>query len=158
MESRRLRFALLCNHEELLGKAKSFDGSILFLPHRLSNTETVLWSESKKGEKVQITVTLTNELPPSSPVCLQFYKIIFKRILKILNMQQIGRHYYNPEDPLNIPQHRNASAQTTLSTWGLSFENKLLNLTGRVLPAERILQGVRAYEYNPWVADWSKEM
>ncbi|KAF4076549.1 hypothetical protein AMELA_G00216250 [Ameiurus melas] len=64
MESRRLRFALLCNHEELLGKAKTFDGSILFLPHRLSNTETVLWSESKKGEKVQITVTLTNELPP----------------------------------------------------------------------------------------------
>ncbi|XP_053507651.1 piwi-like protein 1 isoform X2 [Ictalurus furcatus] len=342
MESRRLRFALLYNHEELLGKAKTFDGSILFLPHRLSNTETVLWSESKKGEKVQITVTLTNELPPSSPVCLQFYNIIFKRILKILNMQQIGRHYYNPEDPLNIPQHRltiwpgfvtsilqyessimlcldvshkvlrsetvldfmgnlrhqcgdqrfvdictkelvgvivltkynnktyriddiawdqtpnntftrgdtdisfneyfssrydlqitdrnqvllvshvrrlgpagapppgpvllipefcyltgltdkmrndfnimrdlsthtrltpeqrenrlnrfinsmnkNASAQTTLSTWGLSFESKLLNLTGRVLPAERIQQGARAYEYNPWVADWSKEM
>ncbi|KAF4091482.1 hypothetical protein AMELA_G00037590 [Ameiurus melas] len=39
---------------------------------------------------------------------------------------------------------RNASVQTTLSTWGLSFENKLLYLTGRVLPAERILQGARA--------------
>lgn len=92
----------------------------------------MLWTESKFGEKVQITVTLTNELPPSSPVCLQFYNIIFRRyeemsaissksyrltihaqvfnfvfrILKILNMQQIGRHYYNPDDPLNIPQHR----------------------------------------------------
>ncbi|XP_053475710.1 piwi-like protein 1 [Ictalurus furcatus] len=53
---------------------------------------------------------------------------------------------------------RNASVQTTLSTWGLSFENKLLNLTGRVLPVERILQGARAYEYNPCDADWSKEM
>ncbi|XP_017317729.1 piwi-like protein 1 [Ictalurus punctatus] len=53
---------------------------------------------------------------------------------------------------------RNASVQTTLSTWGLSFENELLNLTGRVLPAERILQGARAYEYNPCDADWSKEM
>ncbi|XP_053534872.1 piwi-like protein 1 isoform X1 [Ictalurus punctatus] len=52
---------------------------------------------------------------------------------------------------------RNASVQTTLSTWGLSFENELLNLTGRVLPAERILQGARAYEYNPCDADWSKE-
>ncbi|XP_026801499.1 piwi-like protein 1 [Pangasianodon hypophthalmus] len=341
MESRRLRAALLFNHEDLLGKTKTFDGTILFLPHRLHNTETVLWSESRFGEKVQITVTLTNELPPSSPVCLQFYNIIFRRILKILNMQQIGRHYYNPEDPLNIPQHRltiwpgfvtnilqyessimlcldvshkvlrsetvldfmaslrqcgdqrfvelctkelvgvivltkynnktyriddiawdhtpnntfkkgdtdisfkeyykkqyglqitdgnqvllvshvrrmgpsgapppgpallipefcyltgltdkmrndfnimkdlsthtrltpeqrenrlnrfisnmskNASAQTALSTWGLSFENKLLNVTGRVLPAERILQGARAFEYNPWAADWSKEM
>ncbi|MCJ8735396.1 hypothetical protein PDJAM_G00246210 [Pangasius djambal] len=341
MESRRLRTALLFNHEDLLGKTKTFDGTILFLPHRLHNTETVLWTESRFGEKVQITVTLTNELPPSSPVCLQFYNIIFRRILKILNMQQIGRHYYNPDDPLNIPQHRltiwpgfvtnilqyessimlcldvshkvlrsetvldfmaslrqcgdqrfielctkelvgvivltkynnktyriddiawdhtpnntfkkgdtdisfkeyykkqyglqitdgnqvllvshvrrmgpsgapppgpallipefcyltgltdkmrndfnimkdlsthtrltpeqrenrlkrfisnmnkNASAQAALSTWGLSFENKLLNVTGRVLPAERILQGVRAYEYNPWAADWSKEM
>lgn len=30
----------------------------------------------------------------------------FFRILKILDMQQIGRNYYNPKDPLNIPQHR----------------------------------------------------
>ncbi|KAK2859959.1 hypothetical protein Q7C36_004125 [Tachysurus vachellii] len=53
---------------------------------------------------------------------------------------------------------KNASAQDALGRWGLSFENKMLNLTGRVLPAERIIHGARAYEYNPWVADWSKEM
>uniref|UniRef100_A0AAR2IN77 Piwi-like protein 1 n=1 Tax=Pygocentrus nattereri TaxID=42514 RepID=A0AAR2IN77_PYGNA len=336
MESRRLRSALLFQHDETLGKARTFDGALLFLPHRLHNT-TVLCSETRQGERVQITVTLTNELPPSSPVCLQFYNIIFRRILRMLNMQQIGRHYYNPDDPLNIPQHRltiwpgfvtnilqyessimlctdvshkvlrsetvldfmstlkqhcgdqrfpdactkelvglivltkynnktyrideiawdhtpnntfkrgdtmisfkdyyktqygleitdgnqvllvshvrrmgpagapppgpallvpefcyltgltdkmrndfnimkdlaahtrltpeqresrlnrfitniskNAEAQNELSTWGLSFENKLLSLTGRVLPAERIIQG-----YNPWTADWSKEM
>ncbi|KAI5622106.1 piwi-like protein 1, partial [Silurus asotus] len=342
VESRRMRFALLNNHGDILGKAKTFDGAILFLPHRLDNNETVLWTESHSKEKIQITITLTNELPPSSPVCMQFYNIIFRRILKILNMQQIGRHYYYPEDPLNIPQHRltiwpgfvtnilqyeanimlcldvshkvlrsetvldfmtslrqqcgaqhfvdictkelvgvivltkynnktykiddiawdhtpkntfkrgdtnisfkdyyvqqyslkitdenqvllvshvrrrgpsgapppgpallvpefcyltgltakmrsdfnimrdlsthtrltpeqresrlnrfinnmtkNPSAQAALSTWGLNFESKLLSMTGRVLPAERILQGQRAYEYNPWVADWSKEM
>ncbi|XP_062855465.1 piwi-like protein 1 isoform X1 [Trichomycterus rosablanca] len=342
MESRRLRSALLFQHEETLGKTRTFDGAILFLPHRLHNTETVLCSETRHGERVQITVTLTNELPPSSPVCLQFYNIIFRRILRMLNMQQIGRHYYNPDDPLNIPQHRltiwpgfvtnilqyecsimlcidvshkvlrsetvlsfmsslrqqcgdqrfvdictkelvglivltkynnktyriddiawdhtpnntfkrgdseisfmdyyktqygleitdgnqvllvsqvrrlgpsgapppgpallvpelcyltgltdkmrsdfnimkdlsshtrltpeqregrlnrfitniskNSEAQSELSTWGLSFENKLLNLSGRVLPAERILQGARAFAYNPWAADWSKEM
>lgn len=41
--------------------------------------ETVLYSETKSGEKVLITVTLTNELPPTSPVCIQFYNILFKR-------------------------------------------------------------------------------
>lgn len=41
--------------------------------------ETVLHSETRHGEKVKITVTLTNELPPTSPVCLQFYNIIFRR-------------------------------------------------------------------------------
>uniref|UniRef100_A0AAQ6IHN9 Piwi-like 1 n=1 Tax=Anabas testudineus TaxID=64144 RepID=A0AAQ6IHN9_ANATE len=298
MESRRLRSALLFQHEEALGSARSFDGALLFLPHRL--------------------------------------------ILRILNMQQIGRNYYNPSDPLDIPQHRltiwpgytttilqyessimlctdvshkvlrsetvldfmgnlrqqcgnqrfpeicakeliglivltkynnktyriddiawdhtpnntfkrgdtdisfknyyktqyglditdgnqvllvshvkrmgpsgapppgpamlipelcyltgltdkmradfnimkdlsthtrltpeqregrlnrfvsniqrNADAQAELDKWGLNFDKQLLNLTGRVLPGERIFQGPRSYEYNPWAADWSKEM
>ncbi|XP_030626880.1 piwi-like protein 1 [Chanos chanos] len=342
MESRRLRSALLFQHSETLGSAHTFDGAILFLPNRLQNNETVLCSETKHGEKVQVTVTLTNELPPTSPVCLHFYNIIFRRVLRMLNMQQIGRHYYNPDDPLNIPQHRltiwpgfitnilqyessimlctdvshkvlrsetvldfmtslrhqcgdqrfpevctkelvglivltkynnktyriddiawdqtpkntftrrdteisfktyyktqynldirdenqvllisrvkklgpagapppgpallipelcyltgltdkmrsdfnimkdlashtrltpeqrenrlsrfvsnihtNEAVQAELNTWGISFENKLLRLTGRVLPAERIVQAGRTYEYNPWAADWSKEM
>ncbi|KAM7416297.1 hypothetical protein PAMA_018390 [Pampus argenteus] len=342
MESRRLRSALLFHHEEALGSARSFDGAQLFLPHRLHSKETVLYSETRNGEKVQITVTLTNELPPTSPVCIQFYNIIFRRILRILNMQQIGRNYYCPSDPLNIPQHRltiwpgytttilqyessimlctdvshkvlrsetvldfmvnlrqqcgnqrfpeictkeliglivltkynnktyriddiawdhtpnntfkrgdteisfknyfktqyglditdgnqvllvshvkrlgpsggpppgpamlipelcyltgltdkmradfnimkdlithtrltpeqredrlnrfvtniqkNTDAQAELDKWGLNFDKQLLNLTGRVLPGERIFQGPRSYEYNPWAADWSKEM
>ncbi|XP_065103397.1 piwi-like protein 1 [Paramisgurnus dabryanus] len=342
MESRRLRSALLFQHEETLGKAHTFDGAILFLPNKLHNTETILCSETRHGEKVEITLTLTNELPPSSPVCLQFYNILFRRMLRMLNMQQIGRHYYNPDDPFNIPQHRltiwpgfvttilqyessimlctdvshkvlrsetvldfmyslrqqcgdqrfpeactkelvglivltkynnktyrvddiawdqnpnntfkrgdaeisfknyfktqyglditdgnqvllvshvkrlgpsggpppgpallvpefcyltgltdkmrsdfnimkdlashtrlspeqretrinrlisninrNADVQNELSTWGLSFENKLLSLNGRVLPSERIIQGGRVFEYSPWTADWTKEM
>ncbi|KAJ8379922.1 hypothetical protein SKAU_G00007000 [Synaphobranchus kaupii] len=342
MESRRLRSALLFQHDETLGTARTFDGAILFLPRRLHSTETVLHSETRHGEKVQITVTLTNELPPTSPVCLQFYNIIFRRVLRMLNMQQIGRHYYNPSDPLNIPQHRltiwpgftttilqyetsimlctdvshkvlrsetvlsvmsrlrkdcgpehfpeactkelvglivltkynnktyriddiawdhtpnntfkrgdteisfrnyyktqyslditdgnqvllishvkrlgpagapppgpamlvpelcyltgltdkmrsdfnimkdlsshtrltpeqresrlnrfinnihkNTEAQMELNTWGLNFDNKLVDIQARVLPAERIVQGPKTYEYNPWMADWSKEM
>ncbi|KAJ7994148.1 hypothetical protein DPEC_G00262900 [Dallia pectoralis] len=342
MESRRLRTALLFQHEETLGRAHTFDGALLFLPRRLHNPETVLYSETRMGEKVQITVTLTNELPPTSPVCLQLYNIIFRRVLKMMNMQQVGRHYYNSADPLNIPQHRltiwpgfvttilqyessimlctdvshkvlrsetvlsfmlelrhrtgersfpeacakelvglvvltkynnktyriddiawdytpnntfkrgdteisfkeyykkqydldisddhqvllisnvkkmgpsdrpppgpallvpefcyltgltdkmradfnimkdlsahtrltpeqregrlnrfvgninqSTEVQAELNTWGLNFDNKLLSIKGRVLPSERILQGPRTYEYNPWQADWSKEM
>uniref|UniRef100_A0AAX7T3L8 Piwi-like protein 1 n=1 Tax=Astatotilapia calliptera TaxID=8154 RepID=A0AAX7T3L8_ASTCA len=303
MESRRLRSALLFQHEETLGSARSFDGALLFLPNRLHS------------------------------------KVL---ILRILNMQQIGRNYYSPSDPLNIPQHkltiwpgyttnilqyescimmctdvshkvlrsetvldfmvnlrqqcgsqrfteicekelvgliiltkynnktyridgiawdhtpsntfkrgdadtsfknyyksqyglditdenqvllisyvkkmgpagapppgpamlipelcyltgltdkmradfsimkdlsthtrltpeqregrlnrfitniqRNADAQAELDKWGLSFDKQLLNLAGRVLPVERIYQGSRSYDYNPWAADWAKEM
>lgn len=39
-------------------------------------------------------------------VYLSVLFILCCRILRILNMQQIGRHYYNPDDPFNIPQHR----------------------------------------------------
>lgn len=37
MEARRLRSALLFQHEELIGKTHAFDGSILFLPKKLGN-------------------------------------------------------------------------------------------------------------------------
>ncbi|XP_013862602.1 piwi-like protein 1, partial [Austrofundulus limnaeus] len=141
MESRRLRSALLLQHEEVLGPASSFDGALLFLPQRLPNKETVLHSETRNGEKVQITVTLTNELPPTSPVCIQFYNIIFRRILKILNMQQIGRNYFNPNDPLNIPQHK-LTIWPGYTTTILRYESSIMMCTDvshKVLRSETVL-------------------
>nr|AAH49495.1 Piwil1 protein [Danio rerio] len=141
MESRRLRSALLFQHEETLGKAHTFDGAILFLPNKLRNAETVLCSETRNGEKVEITVTLTNELPPSSPVCLQFYNILFRRILRILNMQQIGRHYYNPDDPFNIPQHR-LTIWPGFMTTILQYESSIMlcsDVSHKVLRSETVL-------------------
>uniref|UniRef100_A0AAQ6IUS5 Piwi-like protein 1 n=1 Tax=Anabas testudineus TaxID=64144 RepID=A0AAQ6IUS5_ANATE len=141
MESRRLRSALLFQHEEALGSARSFDGALLFLPHRLHNKETVLHSETRNGEKVQITVTLTNELPPTSPVCIQFYNIIFRRILRILNMQQIGRNYYNPSDPLDIPQHR-LTIWPGYTTTILQYESSIMlctDVSHKVLRSETVL-------------------
>uniref|UniRef100_A0A8P4KP93 Piwi like RNA-mediated silencing 1 n=1 Tax=Dicentrarchus labrax TaxID=13489 RepID=A0A8P4KP93_DICLA len=138
MESRRLRSALLFHHDEVLGSARSFDGALLFLPHRLHSKETVLHSETRNGEKVQITVTLTNELPPSSPVCIQFYNIIFRRML---DMQQIGRNYYNPNDPLNVPQHK-LTIWPGYSTSILQYEQSIMMCTDvshRVLRSETVL-------------------
>ncbi|XP_028269817.1 piwi-like protein 1 [Parambassis ranga] len=141
MESRRLRSALLFQHEEALGSVRSFDGALLFLPNRLHNKETKLYSETRNGEKVQITVTLTNELPPTSPVCLQFYNIIFRRILRILNMQQIGRNYYSPNDPLNIPQHKLTIWPGYASTI-LKYESSIMMCTDvshKVLRSDTVL-------------------
>ncbi|KAM3611283.1 uncharacterized protein V6R79_016094 [Siganus canaliculatus] len=141
MEARRLRSALLFQHEEVLGSARSFDGALLFLPHRLPDKETQLYSETRNGEKVQITVTLTNELPPTSLVCIQFYNIIFRRILRILNMQQIGRNYYNPKDPLDIPKHR-LTIWPGYSTTILNYETSVMMCTDvshKVLRSETVL-------------------
>ncbi|KAK7934231.1 hypothetical protein WMY93_005127 [Mugilogobius chulae] len=141
MESRRLRSALLYQHEEILGSARSFDGALLFLPHRLHSKETVLCSETRNGEKVQITVTLTNELPPVSPVCIQFYNIIFRRILKLLKMQQIGRNYYNPNDPLDVPKHK-LTIWPGYTTTILPYESAIMlctDVSHRVLRSETVL-------------------
>ncbi|XP_068162691.1 piwi-like protein 1 [Antennarius striatus] len=140
-EARRLRAALLFQHEELLGTARTFDGAMLVLPHKLRDKETVVCSETREGEKVEITITLVSELPPSSPVCIQFYNLIFKRILKILNMQQIGRNYYNPRDPLDIPQHK-LTIWPGFSTAILQYESSIMmcvDVSHRVLRSETVL-------------------
>ncbi|XP_010132094.1 PREDICTED: piwi-like protein 1 [Buceros rhinoceros silvestris] len=141
MEARRLRIALLFHHEDLLGKIRAFDGSILLLPKRLENKVTELFSRTRNGEDVKITVTLTNELPPYSPTCLQFYNIIFRRLLKMLNLEQIGRNYYSPTDPIIVPKHR-------LMIWPgfitsiLQYEESILlcvDVSHKVLRSETVL-------------------
>uniref|UniRef100_A0A3P9I4P4 Piwi-like RNA-mediated silencing 1 n=1 Tax=Oryzias latipes TaxID=8090 RepID=A0A3P9I4P4_ORYLA len=141
MESRRLRTALLYRHAEVIGDARTFDGALLILPRRLHCKETVLYSETKSGEKVLITVTLTNELPPTSPVCIQFYNILFKRVLRLLEMQQIGRNYYNPKNPLNIPEH-NLTIWPGYSTTILQYESSIMlctDVSHKVLRSETVL-------------------
>uniref|UniRef100_A0A9L0KIE8 Piwi like RNA-mediated silencing 4 n=1 Tax=Equus asinus TaxID=9793 RepID=A0A9L0KIE8_EQUAS len=142
LESRRLRIALLYSHRELSNKAKAFDGVILFLSQKLEEKVTELSSETQRGETVKMTITLTRELPASSPVCIQVFNIIFKKILKKLSMYQIGRNFYKPSEPVEIPQHR-------LSLWpGFAvsvshFESSLLfsaDVSYKVLRHETVLE------------------
>lgn len=49
MESRRLRSALLFQHEETLGSSRTFDGAILFLPRRLHNKVSEDGSDVNRG-------------------------------------------------------------------------------------------------------------
>ncbi|XP_008573812.1 PREDICTED: piwi-like protein 4 [Galeopterus variegatus] len=142
LESRRLRTALLYSHSEISNKAKAFDGAILFLSRKLEEKVTELSSETHRGETVKMTLTLTSEVLSSSPVCIQVFNIIFKKILKKLSMYQIGRNYYNPSEPVEIPQHK-------LSLWpGFAisisqFESRLLfsaNVSYKVLRNETVLE------------------
>ncbi|XP_030415680.1 piwi-like protein 4 isoform X3 [Gopherus evgoodei] len=142
LESRRLRLALLYSHTELLGKAKAFDGAILFLSQKLENQVTELVSVTKRGETVNITITLTNQLVSSSPVCIQFFNIILKKVLKKLSMYQVGRNFYSPSDPVEIPQHK-------LTLWPgfavsiTQFENRVMlsaDVSHKVLRSETVLE------------------
>ncbi|KAL2806945.1 piwi-like protein 4 [Daubentonia madagascariensis] len=150
LASRRLRIALLYSHSEFSNKAKAFDGAILFLSQKLEEKITELSSETQRGETVKMTITLTRELPSSSPVCIQVFNIIFRKILKKLSMYQIGRNFYNPSEPVEIPQHK-------LSLWpGFAisvsqFESGLLvsaDVSYKVLRDETVLEFMTALCYK----------
>ncbi|XP_035314327.1 piwi-like protein 4 isoform X1 [Cricetulus griseus] len=142
LASRRLRIALLYSHSKLLDKAKAFDGTILFLSEKLDLKVTELTSETQRGETVTITLTLTTQLSSSSPVCIQFFSVIFRKIFKKLKMYQIGRNFYKPSEPVEIPQYK-------LSLWpGFAvsvsrFESRLLlnaDVSYKVLRNETVLE------------------
>ncbi len=78
VESKKMRVALLCSYAGI-GKTKAFDGMILYLPHKLPDQVTKFVATTKRDEKIEIAITLTNELSANSPVCLQLFNIIFRR-------------------------------------------------------------------------------
>ncbi|XP_071789596.1 piwi-like protein 1 [Asterias amurensis] len=106
IENPRARQAILRFHSEILGSPLAFDGMTLFLLRKLEQPVTKLRTKRKDSDAiVEVTVTLTNELAPTSPTCIQVYNIIFRKILAFVGMEQIGRHYYNPKTPIMIQQH-----------------------------------------------------
>uniref|UniRef100_A0A224YKC6 Aubergine n=1 Tax=Rhipicephalus zambeziensis TaxID=60191 RepID=A0A224YKC6_9ACAR len=50
-----------------------------------------------------------------------------------------------------------AEIRQEMDRWGLKFDDALVAIEGRVLPAERIGQGDRSHRYNPQTADFSRE-
>lgn len=77
--SKRLRVALLKSQSGLIGQVHAFDGMMLFLPKRLQDPVTKCNLETNSGNAVEMTITLTNEIPKDSPSMLQLYNIIFRR-------------------------------------------------------------------------------
>ncbi|KAH3863467.1 hypothetical protein DPMN_026456, partial [Dreissena polymorpha] len=105
IDARGMRFKLINEHRDVIGFTKAFDGSILFLPIQLPQQETVLTGvRHTDGVPVTITIRLTKVIPPES--CHQLYNIIFRKIMGILKMVQVGRYFYNPYTPFGVPQHK----------------------------------------------------
>nr|BAJ07610.1 piwi [Ephydatia fluviatilis] len=107
VDSRGLRFLLLRQQEEIVGKVRIFDGMVLYLPKRLAQVTTELVSLHPNDQsKIKLTVTLTNELAPTDPAFLQLLNILFRNVLRKLKMKQINRNYFNPALAIKVPQHR----------------------------------------------------
>ncbi|XP_071132212.1 piwi-like protein 1 [Mytilus edulis] len=105
VDSKNMRFKMLNEHRDVIGQVKAFDGSILYLPIRLPDQETVVISKRiTDGVDITLTIRLTRVVPPES--CLMVYNIIFRRIMYILQMVQVGRYFYNPKTPSAVPQHK----------------------------------------------------
>uniref|UniRef100_A0A672YJW0 Piwi-like protein 2 n=1 Tax=Sphaeramia orbicularis TaxID=375764 RepID=A0A672YJW0_9TELE len=97
VESMAMRFGMMKDHHSTTGEVMAFDGTILYLPVKL-NDEVFLKSVRRTdNEEIQIKIQMTKILPPSSDLCIPFYNVVLRRVMKIIGLKLVGRNHYDPE-------------------------------------------------------------
>ncbi|EFN87544.1 piwi-like protein Ago3 [Harpegnathos saltator] len=104
IDSRVLRRKLLNQHAAKIGQTRTFDGMILFLPNKLP--ENIIHCHSEHpvdGSQVALTIIYKKQQSMSENV--QFFNVLFGRIMRALSLVRIGRQSFNPKCSHDISQH-----------------------------------------------------
>ncbi|XP_035708527.1 piwi-like protein Siwi isoform X2 [Folsomia candida] len=101
----RIKKKLLRIHQDTLG-AYIFDGSSLYLSHRLNPDPLILCSVREDQEKVELSVRLVAELAPTDVMYLQIYNIMVRKCLEFMELEELGRHFYDRHQAIKIEAHR----------------------------------------------------
>lgn len=100
-----MRFRMIASLGDLIGKTRCFDGTILFLPKKITDnfiTQTVV----RETDGTNITVTIKNVAVVQSPDRIKLFNSILRNVQRALELTQIGRNYYDPKGSIPLPQHK----------------------------------------------------
>ncbi|RXM92223.1 Piwi-like protein 2 [Acipenser ruthenus] len=109
-----MRFGMMKEHRSLTGEVTAFDGSILYLPVKLEEVRKAscahvvnLKSERKTdAAEIDIKIQMTKILEPNSDLCIPFYNVVLRRVMKILGLKLVGRNHYDPNSAVVLGKHR----------------------------------------------------
>ncbi|XP_015190096.1 PREDICTED: protein aubergine isoform X2 [Polistes dominula] len=99
------RKKLLKLHKEKLG-VYIFDGTVLYTTNRLPKNMDLLSIRETDSAKIQITVKFAREVPKNDFYYLQFFNLIMRKCLEFLNLQLVGRNFYDPHNKIDISQFK----------------------------------------------------
>ncbi|XP_064073590.1 piwi-like protein Ago3 [Vanessa tameamea] len=101
---KHLRFKLLNEHNHFF-KEKTFDGITLYVPHMLPDEALNLVSTNPFDEsKVNINIIFRRTRRLSEMI--QIYNVLFKHIMKDLQLVRFGRQHFNEHAAIQIPQYK----------------------------------------------------
>ncbi|XP_058406544.1 piwi-like protein 2 isoform X2 [Diceros bicornis minor] len=106
VECKSMRFGMLKDHQAVTGNVTAFDGSILYLPIKLQQVLELKSQRKTDGAEISIKIQLTKILEPCSDLCIPFYNVVFRRVMKLLDMKLVGRNFYDPTSAMVLQQHR----------------------------------------------------
>ncbi|XP_029662473.1 piwi-like protein Ago3 [Formica exsecta] len=105
IDSIGLRRKLLGQHSASLGRTRTFDGMILYLPTKLPQDVTNYYSEHPMdGSRINVTIIFKKKQSMSENV--QFFNVLINRIMRALSLVRIGRQNFNPNSAQKLNQHR----------------------------------------------------
>ncbi|XP_043096806.1 piwi-like protein 2 [Puntigrus tetrazona] len=106
IESLSMRFGMMKEHRSTTGEVVAFDGSILYLPKRLEEVVHLKAERKTDNQEIDIKIQLTKILPPSSDLCIPFYNVVLRRVMKLLGLKLVGRNHYDPNAVVILGKHR----------------------------------------------------
>uniref|UniRef100_A0A8D0HC09 Piwi like RNA-mediated silencing 2 n=1 Tax=Sphenodon punctatus TaxID=8508 RepID=A0A8D0HC09_SPHPU len=106
VECKSMRFAMLKEHRSATGDVTAFDGSILYLPVRLPPDVEMKCQRKTDGAEIIIKIQMTKVLEPSSDLCVPFYNVVFRRVMRILDLKLVGRNFFDPTSAAVLQQYR----------------------------------------------------
>ncbi|XP_048657419.1 piwi-like protein 2 isoform X2 [Marmota marmota marmota] len=106
VECKSMRFGMLKDHQAVTGNVTAFDGSILYLPIKLQQVLELKSQRKTDDAEISIKIQLTKILEPCSDLCIPFYNVVFRRVMKLLDMKLVGRNFYDPTSAMVLQQHR----------------------------------------------------
>uniref|UniRef100_A0A3Q2WLT8 Piwi-like protein 2 n=1 Tax=Haplochromis burtoni TaxID=8153 RepID=A0A3Q2WLT8_HAPBU len=101
-----MRFGMMKDHRSTTGEVVAFDGSILYLPVKLKDVVVLKSLRRTDNQEIQIKIQMTKILPPSSDLCIPFYNVVLRRVMKIIGLKLVGRNHYDPESAVILGKHR----------------------------------------------------
>ncbi|XP_075411835.1 piwi-like protein 2 isoform X2 [Tenrec ecaudatus] len=106
VECKSMRFGMLKDHQAVTGNVTAFDGSILYLPVKLQQVLELKSHRKTDGAEISIKIQMTKILEPCSDLCIPFYNVVLRRVMKLLDMKLVGRNFYDPTNAMVLQQHR----------------------------------------------------
>uniref|UniRef100_A0A3Q0SJX5 Piwi-like protein 2 n=1 Tax=Amphilophus citrinellus TaxID=61819 RepID=A0A3Q0SJX5_AMPCI len=106
VESLGMRFGMMKDHRSTTGEVVAFDGSILYLPVKLKDVVFLKSLRRTDNEEIEIKIQMTKILPPNSDLCIPFYNVVLRRVMKMVGLKLVGRNHYDPESAVILGKHR----------------------------------------------------
>ncbi|XP_014883055.1 piwi-like protein 2 [Poecilia latipinna] len=106
VESMAMRFGMMKDHRSTTGEVVAFDGSILYLPVKLKDEVLLKSLRRTDNQEIEIKIQMTKILPPNCDLCIPFYNVVFRRVMKIIGLKQVARNHYDPESAVVLEKQR----------------------------------------------------